>query len=174
MEWTGARYADGPTAEASTWINATADLVWRVVSDVPLMPTMSGELQSAVWCDGVDGPGLGHRFVGRNKHEAIGEWSTTSQVVEYEPPRAFAWAVNDPANPAATWRFTLEPADGGTTLHQWVRIGPGPSHLSIVIEEMPEREQKIVFGRLRELENSMVNTLAAIKQRVESREPRPQ
>jgi uncharacterized protein YndB with AHSA1/START domain len=174
MEWTGARYADAPTAEASTWINATADQVWQVVSDVEQMPTLSGELQSATWCAGANGPGLGNKFVGHNKHEAMGEWSTTSCVVECEPPRVFAWAVEDPANPAATWRFTVEPADGGTTLRQWMRLGPGPSCLSIAIERMPELEQKIVFVRMRELENSIINTLAAIKQRIESCEPRPQ
>jgi uncharacterized protein YndB with AHSA1/START domain len=173
MEWTGARYADTPTAEASTWINATPDQVWRVVSNVELMPTLSGELQSATWCDGATGPALGHKFIGHNSHGAMGEWSTTSQVVECEPPRRFAWVVEDLTNPTATWRFTLEPADGGTTLHQWMRMGPGRSGLSIAIERMPELEQKIVFVRMRELENSIINTLAAIKQRVESCEPRP-
>ncbi|HYS36965.1 MAG TPA: SRPBCC family protein [Pseudonocardiaceae bacterium] len=174
MEWTGARYVDAPTVEASTWINGTAEQVWQVVSDVELMPTLSGELQSATWCDGCTGPGVGHKFVGHNKHDAMGEWSTTSYIVECEPPRVFAWAVQDSANPTSSWRFTLEPAAGGTTLRQWMQMGPAPSGLSIAIERMPELEQKIVFVRLRELESSITNTLAAIKQRIESCAPRPQ
>ena len=174
MEWTGARYVDAPTVEASTWINGTAEQVWQVVSDVELMPTLSGELQSATWCDGCTGPGVGHKFIGHNKHDAMGEWSTTSYIVECEPPRVFAWAVQDSANPTSSWRFTLEPAAGGTTLRQWMQMGPAPSGLSIAIERMPELEQKIVFVRLRELESSITNTLAAIKQRIESCAPRPQ
>jgi len=38
----------------------------------------------------------------------------------------------------------------------------------MAIERMPELEQKIVFVRMRELENSIINTLAAIKERTES------
>lgn len=75
----------------------------------------------------------------------------------------FAWAVGDPDQPSATWRFTLGPGPGGTTLRQWVRLGPGRSGLSIAIDQMPDKEQKIVFVRMREFEESMTRTLAAIK-----------
>ena len=90
MEWTGARYADKPTAQVKTWIDAPPLRVWEVVSDVELMPTMSQELQSVEWLDGATGPSVGARFVGHNKHEALGEWSTTSEVIEYEPERVLA------------------------------------------------------------------------------------
>lgn len=163
MEWTGARYADSPTVEVSTWIAAPPERVWPLVSDITLMPELSGELQDVAWCDGA----VGERFVGRNRHDAMGEWTTTSHVITCEPPAVFAWAVTDPANPTASWRFTLESADGGTTLRQWMRIGPAPSGISLAIERMPDKEQKIVFVRMRELETSMIATLAAIKDRVE-------
>jgi hypothetical protein len=76
--------------------------------------------------------------------------------------------VGDPDNPSTTWRFTLEPVDGGTELRQWAQIGPARSGLSFAIDRMPEKEQKIVFVRLREIEASMTRTLAAIKEKVES------
>jgi uncharacterized protein YndB with AHSA1/START domain len=167
MEWTGAKYGDKPTVRAQTWIDGPPERVWAVVSDVGLMPEMSNELQSVTWCDGVAGPALGARFVGASKHEALGEWSTQSQIVEYEPPRVFGWAVQDPANPTALWRFTLEPRDGGTDLTQWMQMGPARSGLSLAIDRMPDKEQKIVFVRLREFENAIKATLAQIKQRVE-------
>ena len=88
-------------------------------------------------------------------------------IVEYDPPRVFAWAVGDPEQPAAVWRFSLEPRDGGTLLREWVRVGPGRSGLSMAVEQMPDKEQKIVFVRLRELEANMGATLAAIKKRAE-------
>jgi uncharacterized protein YndB with AHSA1/START domain len=163
MEWTGARYADKPTVEVTTLIAAPPGRVWELVSDIELMPRTSPELQSVQWLDGRSGPGLGARFVGRNKHEAFGEWSTTSHVVEYEPPRVFAWAVGDPEHPSAIWRFSLEPQAGGTLLRQWVQLGPGRSGLSYAIDRMPDKEQKIVFVRLREFEANMGRTLAAIK-----------
>lgn len=30
MEWTGARYADGPTVEMSTWVAAPTSRVWAL------------------------------------------------------------------------------------------------------------------------------------------------
>jgi hypothetical protein len=88
-------------------------------------------------------------------------------IVAYDPPRVFAWAVGDPEFPAATWRFSLEPRPGGTLLRQWVQVGPGRSGLSVAIEQMPDKEQKIVFVRLREFETYMGTTLAAIKRLAE-------
>jgi uncharacterized membrane protein len=167
MEWTGARYADKTTVEVQTWIDAPPHRVWDVVSDVELMPTMSEELQSVEWLDGATAPAVGARFVGRSKHEALGEWATTSHVIECEPERVLAWAVEDPDNPTAVWRFRLEPKEDGTELSQWMQLGPGRSGLSFAIDHMPEKEQKIVFVRMREFENNMTETLGHIKKLVE-------
>jgi hypothetical protein len=163
MEWTGARYADKPTVEVRTWVGAPPARVWALVSDIRLMPSMSTELAAAEWLDGADGPAVGARFAGHSRHEALGEWESTSQVVEFEPERVFGWAVGDPADPAARWRFRLEPQDGGTALAEWVQLGPGRSGLSLAIEQMPDKEQKIVFVRLREFERNMTFTLERVK-----------
>ena len=163
MEWTGARYADKPTVEVRTWIGAPPGRVWELVSDVELMPAMSSELQSVEWLDGANGPAAGARFTGRSKHDAMGEWETTSQVVEFEPGRVFGWAVGDPASPSALWRFRLESKDGGTELSEWMQMGPGRSGLSFAIDQMPDKEQKIVFVRMREFERNITATLEQIK-----------
>lgn len=168
MEWTGARYADKPTVGVKTWIGAAPERVWALVSDVAQMPNMSEELQSVEWLDEAVGPAVGARFVGRSKHAALGEWQTTSTVVEYEPRRVFAWAVEDPADPSAVWRFRLTPKDGGTELSQWMQLGPGRSGLSFAIDAMPDKEQKIVFVRMREFERGMTATLEQIKKRAEA------
>jgi uncharacterized membrane protein len=167
MEWTGARYADKPTVEVRTWIDAPPVRVWEIVSNVGLMPAMSSELQAAQWLDDAAGPALGARFVGHSRHEALGEWSATSQVTEFEPERVFGWAVADPANPSARWRFRLAPKDGGTELSQWAQMGPGRSGLSLAIDQMPDKEQKIVFVRMREFERNITATLQRIKELAE-------
>ena len=168
MEWTGARYADKPNVQVQTWIDAPPPRVWALVSDVELMPTMSEELQSVEWLDGAAEAAVGARFVGRSKHEALGGWATTSQVIEYEPERVLAWAVEDPQSPTAIWRFRLEPKDGGTELSQWMQMGPARSGLSFAIDQMPDKEQKIVFVRMREFEQNMTATLAHIKKLAEA------
>lgn len=167
MEWTGARYADMPTVEVRTWIDASPRRVWELVSDIQLMPRLSEELQSIEWLDGAGGAAVGARFVGRSKHDALGEWATTSEVIECEPERVLAWAVQDPANPTAVWRFRLEPSAGGTELSQWMQMGPARSGLSVAIDRMPDKEQKIVFVRMREFEQNMTITVERIKKLAE-------
>jgi len=167
MEWTGARYADNPTVEVSVHIDAPIEKVWEFVSDPTLMPELSDELQAVEWLEGDSVPVVGARFAGRNSHPSLGEWTTTSYIVVCDPPRRFAWAVEDPDRPSATWRFVLTPDDNGTRLSQWMQIGPGRSGLNIAIDAMPDKEQKIVFVRMREHETHMTRTLERIKAKLE-------
>ncbi|ORA19097.1 cyclase [Mycobacterium arosiense ATCC BAA-1401 = DSM 45069] len=167
MEWTGARYADTPTVEGSTWIDADPARVWSLVSDIALMPAISSELKAVEWAEGSDGPRVGACFVGHNEHDAFGQWSSTSQIVTCDQPHEFAWAVGEADHPAAMWRFRLTPRNGGTDLNYWMQMGPGRSGLSRAIESMPDKEQKIVFVRLREFESAIGKTLAAIKRLAE-------
>ena len=167
MEWTGQVYADRPAVAVEVRVAAPPERVWELVSDIFLMPRLSSELQEVAWLDGATGPAAGHRFTGRSAHPAMGEWETVSTVVECDPPRRFAWTVGDPGHPSATWRFTLRPDGTGTLLEQWYQMGPARSGLNIAIDAMPDKEQKIVFVRLREHETGMKHNLAEIKELAE-------
>jgi ligand-binding SRPBCC domain-containing protein len=167
MEWTGQVYADTPAVAAQIYIEAPPERVWALVSDIALMPRLSAELQAVTWMDEVTGPAVGRRFLGRNANAALGQWETVSTVVECDAPRRFAWAVGDPGYPATTWRFTLRPDGAGTVLEQWTQMGPARSGLNLAIDAMPDKEAKIVFVRLRELEAGMIHNLAAIKDMAE-------
>ncbi|MCA1188570.1 MULTISPECIES: SRPBCC family protein [unclassified Saccharopolyspora] len=169
MERTSARLADRPTAGARTWIDATPEQVWPVVSDIALLPAASTELQAVEWLDGAAGPRLGARFHGHNRNDLLGEWTTTSHVVECEPGRAFGWAVADPEDPIATWRFALAPRDGGTDLEYAVRLGTHRSGLTAAIERKPEAEEEFVRRRLGDLERNMTATLDHLKRLAEAR-----
>jgi hypothetical protein len=155
------RYADGPTVTVDIYVHAPPEVVWELVSDITLPARFSTELQSAAWIDEAT-------FRGRNRHDAIGEWETTSSVVRWEEPRVFEWAVGDPANPSASWRFTVTAEGGGTWLEQWMRIGPGPSGLTPAIEAMPDREDRIIARRLDEHRFNMIATLNGIKDLAEA------
>jgi uncharacterized protein YndB with AHSA1/START domain len=172
MEWTGQVYADTPAVAVQIYIEAPPERVWPLVSDIFLMPGLSGELQEVAWLDGVTGPAVGCRFTGRNANEYRGTWETVSTVIECDEPRRFAWAVGDPGQPMATWRFSLRPDRAGpgkvgTVLEQWARMGPARSGLSLAIDAMPDKEQQIVFVRLREWEACLKHNLAAIKEMAE-------
>lgn len=150
-------------------VDAPAERVWRLVSDVNMAGRYSSEFRGATWID--DGPALGARFLGRNHHPALGEWETTSWVNRYEPGRAFGWAVSDPEHPSATWWYTLEELDGRIRLRHGGRMGPAPSGLSIAIARMPDKEERIVARRLEEWKCSMEATVGGIKALAEEEGP---
>jgi hypothetical protein len=168
VEATELRYADCPTTEAELVIDAPLSAVWPLVCDIQIPARFSSEFQGGHWLDGATGPQLGARFRGRNHHPARGSWETVSTVCEFEPDRVFAWAVGDPAAPAARWRFTLEPAGSSTRIRQWMQMGPGESGISELIERMPDKEHRILQRRLAEHHANMTATLAGIKSAAEA------
>jgi Polyketide cyclase / dehydrase and lipid transport len=165
------KFADGPTTEASVLVAAAPARIWPLISDIFLIAALSREVQEVEWLPGSTGPAVGARFRGRSRHPVAGEWSTTSHVVQCEPPRVFGWAVGDPEQPAALWRFDLIPTGEGTRLRQWAQLGPGPSNLTGVIAAMPDKEERIVAARLREFRAGIEANLAAIRERVEEAPP---
>lgn len=159
------RYADGPTVETAVHVAAPPERLWPLVTDIHLIASLSTELQEVEWIDGSGA--VGSTFRGRNCHRAAGEWTTVSHVVQSDEPRVFAWAVQDPAHPSASWRFELVELPDGTELRQWARLGPGPSNLNRAIAAIPEKEERIVAGRLREFRAGMEINMAALKQLAE-------
>lgn len=172
------RYADQPAVHSETHVKAPPEEVWGFVTDITLPAELSDELQRVEWLDGATEPAVGARFLGHNHHPAAGDWQTVSEVVELRPARRFGWAVLpvsaadapgvDPARTMATWWFDLEPRDGGTLLRQSMRIGPGRSGLSRMIDRHPDREEEVLRDRLDQLRTGMETTLRAIRDRAEA------
>lgn len=160
-------FADGPGTWAEIFIAASPDDVWTAVTDIDLPAKFSEEFLGATWK--TDGPRRGAWFVGKSRHPAIGQWETESVVDEYEPGRTFGWAVADPENPGARWRFRLEPADGGTRLRFEVSLGPGPSGATMAIAARPDKEAQIIHRRISELHANMVRTVEGIRRTIEDR-----
>jgi ligand-binding SRPBCC domain-containing protein len=156
------RYADGPSVEVETYIDAPPSAVWALVSDVTIPVRFSDELEEVTWLDDT-------RFTGRSRHSAIGEWETTCTVVSCDPESLFAWVVGDPENPSAQWRFSLYAEGSGTRLRQWMRMGPAPSGLTIAIEAMPDKEGRIIDRRLDEHRTNMQLTVEGIRNLAELR-----
>ena len=117
---------------ARSEITAPPRRVWELVTDITLMPQFSPELRRVEWTGGADGPFLGARFTGVNQ------------------------------NPAATWRFDIEPAPAGSVVRYTAQIGPGPSGVTMLIEREPGRAAEIVARRLADLSAAMSVTLAGI------------
>jgi uncharacterized protein YndB with AHSA1/START domain len=163
------RYSDAPKVEASTEVAAPPERLWPLVTDLDLLASLSNELLSVRWLDeGSRQPAVGRRFEGTNHHPAMGEWSIASQVIVCDEPRLFSWAVHNPDDPAAVWGFELTPTAEGTRLRQFAQLGPGWSGLSVAIERMPDKEERIVERRLAEFRAGIERNLTALREMAET------
>jgi len=158
------RFADQPEVEVAADIEAPAEVVWSLVTDINLPARFQDEFRGAKWLD--PRPGVGARFLGHNERRGR-TWETTSWVLAYEPLREFGWAVSDPDNPGATWTFRLKPTPQGTRLIYHRRLGPGPSGITDFIERHPEREEEAIANRDAEHRVHMQAVVDGIKQLAE-------
>lgn len=151
----------GTGVTVETDILARAERVWELVSDISVPARFSSELWAADWLD--DTRGVGARFVGRNKLDDVLEWETVCTLTRCEERRAFAWVVDEPSSPAATWSFELQPIGRMVRLAHRVVIAAEGSGTAAMIRKRPEREQPIFARRLAQLKASMQQTADGIK-----------
>lgn len=109
----------------STRIDAPADLVWSMVSDLPGMGSLSPENVGGEWRKGATGPAVGARFRGHNR-KRWRRWSTDVLVTRCEPGRSFGFSVSSFGIPVAEWAYALEAGQGGCTVAEsWADRRPG-------------------------------------------------
>lgn len=159
---------DGPGQLVEIDIKASPEIVWSFVSDINLSAEFSEEFQGGSWDDPDSEPAIGSTFTGHQKHPQVGEWTTTSHVAAWEPPKHFAWHVGDLVDSAAQWRFDIEKVPGGSRLRYRVRLGPGSSGLTPAIEAMPDKEARIVSRRQSEHKANMQRVVHGIKEKAEA------
>lgn len=100
--------------EVTVHVAAPPEVVYRLVSDVTLMPRFSPEIQRCVWLGGADGPAPGARFRSTNKLPRRPPWRNTPVVLVADPAREFTISRTEPFAGTLVWRYRLAPEDGGT------------------------------------------------------------
>jgi uncharacterized protein YndB with AHSA1/START domain len=122
----------------SVAVDAPAELVYELVTDVARMAQWSPENVGCRWLDQPAGPRVGARFRGANRIRWR-RWSTTCTVTEAEPGRVFAFSVRYGPAPVSLavsgWSYLLEPTATGCTLTEtwqdrragWFRISSVPA-----------------------------------------------
>jgi Polyketide cyclase / dehydrase and lipid transport len=165
------RLSDGPGTFVEIDIDAPPTVVWAIVTDINFGARFSEELIGARWADGHDGAALGARFIGSNKHAAIGEWEVPCFVHRYIEPAAFGWVTSNVDHPGAQWLFELAPMGTGTRLRYSLILGPGRSGLSPAIERMPDKEPRILQRRIDEHRANMQRVVDGIKDAAEHPSP---
>lgn len=102
---------------------ATPDAVWSLISDITNIGRWSPETFEAEWLDGATGPALGTRFRGHVRRNGRGPvYWTVCRIVACEPGREFAFEVLTYGRPTNTWRYELEPVDGGVVVTESFRL----------------------------------------------------
>jgi len=97
-------------------MNAPADEIWDLLSDVTKIGRYSPETFEAEWIEPATGPAVGAKFRGHVKRNGRGPtYWTTCTVTECEPGKSFFFGVGNGATPLNVWGYRLEPAHGGGT-----------------------------------------------------------
>ncbi|MGH3738100.1 MAG: SRPBCC family protein [Micromonosporaceae bacterium] len=131
-----------PTAQSSIEIAAPPELVYDLVSNVPDTGKWAAETDRCRWLGGADGPAVGARFQGRNRHKGR-VWATTCEVTHAEPGRRFEFRVRTAGVPSASWRYTIEPTAAGCRVTEsTLRLAPRPVALLVnrALLGIPDRD----------------------------------
>ena len=149
------------TGEVSLWMDAPAEKVWDLVSDVTRIGEFSPETFEARWTRGSTGPEVGASFKGHVRRNGVGPtyWSPC-QVTKCVPHELFEFAVGTDDVTLNNWGYRLEPQDGGTLVTEYFRLEP----------KLPLRIYWTVLGALRGRTNErgMRTTLERMKEVLES------
>lgn len=140
----------------SVHVEAPAQRVWELVSDLPRMGELSPENKGGRWVGGATGPAVGARFRGVNR-SGWRWWSTTVRVTRCEPGTAFAFAVTAVGLKVAEWSYTIaSEGDACTVTETWTDHRGGPMKaLGLLTTGVSDRS---VFTA-----TSIEHTLAAVK-----------
>lgn len=105
----------------SVTVNASAETLYDLVSDITRTGEWSPVCTSCWWDDEAMAGQLGAKFTGRNElpHRT---WESRSQVVVAARGQEFAWEVGDSF---VRWGYVLNPAETGTILSEAWEFLPG-------------------------------------------------
>ena len=148
------------TGSASVVIDRDPATVFALISDVTRTGEWSPECTSGRWADGATGPVVGAKFEGDNALVIGGitlkRWTTTSEVTACEPATVFEFVSEG----YTTWRYALEPVDGGTRVTESFSFETASATQRFLYETLARRPASLVKG--------MQQTLDRIKAHLES------
>jgi hypothetical protein len=96
-------------------MEAPAQQIWELVSDVTRIGLYSPETFEAEWLEGATGPSVGAKFRGHVKRNGRGPtYWTSCTVTESVPGESFIFGVGGSDEPLNVWGYRLAPATTGT------------------------------------------------------------
>jgi hypothetical protein len=158
----------GVTVHTETLVRAPADVLWALVTDLSLTPSVNRETVETRWIPPADGPAEGAVFMATNEL-ADHRWTVECHVTSCVAPVTFHWTVLAPTDASSSWWYDLE-ATGRcqTTVRHGFRHGPNMSGLRRRIEQDPDNRDAIIAARTGMLRANMAFTLEQFRQRAEA------
>jgi Polyketide cyclase / dehydrase and lipid transport len=147
------------------FIDATPEVIYRVLADVTGTGERSTECRSCSWLPGAEPGTVGARFRGRNRSGLI-RWSRVCEVILANPSEAFAYRtvperIDPSRKDSTTWQFALTRSGSGTKVEH-----------SYVINKLPSAPFKALYGRMlpqhRDMRPQMAETLQSLSIQVGS------
>jgi uncharacterized protein YndB with AHSA1/START domain len=148
--------ADRPADQVSLHIEAPPERIYDIVTDIAQMGRLSPECTGGRWLDGATGPAVGARFKGSNKR-GFARWSTTNEVVEAEPGRAFSFETQQSA---ARWTYRMAPEGTGTMVTETRELFKKRPTVAVVFTKLLLGGEE---GHSEELRAGMRQTLERVK-----------
>ena len=145
--------------EVAVKINAPAEKVYDLITDVTQMGRWSPECTGGKWTGGATGPAVGATFKGSNRH-GLARWTTHCTVTKADPGKAFEWEVKESG---MRWGYRFEPDGGGTRVTEYrEQRAETPFYIKLV-------QKSGLIGRNREklLVDGMRQTLERVKEAAE-------
>ncbi|MFC7402423.1 SRPBCC family protein [Citricoccus sp. GCM10030269] len=148
--------------EESVTVEASAEMLYDLVSDIARTGEWSPVCTSCWWDDEAEAGQVDAWFTGRNELPSR-TWETRSKVVVAERGHEFAWVVG---GSFVRWGFTFAPARTGTTLTESWEFLPGG--IAMFEEKFGDDARVEIAGRTQQALDGIPKTLAPIKRIAES------
>jgi hypothetical protein len=119
--------------EVRLHIDAPAESLYDLVSDVVRTPQWSPEVISCSWLDGHTRATVGARFLARNKKRWF-TWSNKPVVQTTDRGREFAFTRTERGGGTIRWYYRFTPSGTATTVeHGYQVIRPVPVALHVIL-----------------------------------------
>jgi uncharacterized protein YndB with AHSA1/START domain len=107
------------SVEVSVQVDAPAERVYDMISDLTRMGEWSPETVKVEWLGGATGAKPGAKFKGHNRI-GMRRWSTKGEVSVADPGREFAFDISSVFGlPVARWGYRMMPEGSGCTVTEY-------------------------------------------------------
>jgi hypothetical protein len=108
---------------AETVIDAPAQAVWAVVSDVTRVGEWSAECRGRSWSGDARAPAPGARFTGTNRRGWL-RWARLNEVIAVDEPRQLIWRTvpHGPYPDSVEWQIDLIPDSGRIRVRESFKV----------------------------------------------------